>query len=140
MRCRVVRLGDQSQRAAIRQCGDVGRIGGARRETVPREVEFLDDRGPQLTRRMQARHDGTRRQRGAGQLPAGGCALLQHENFLAGLREVGSSDQAIVAGADDQDVRVRHRAYRQSLRISIAAILPAAPITPPPGCAPAAPK
>ena len=101
---------DQPQRAAIRQGGDVGGIGGARREPVPRQVEFLDDRGPQLASRVQAGHRCARRERCTCQLAACRCTLLQHENFLAGLGEVGSSDQAVVARADDQDVRVRHRA------------------------------
>ncbi len=101
---------DQPQRVAVRQRGDVGRLVGARRETVPGEVEFLDDRGAQLTRRMQARHDGAGCERGARQLPTGGCALFEHQHFLARLGEVGSGDQAVVARTDDQDVRVRHRA------------------------------
>ena len=78
---------------------------------------------------------------GTRQLAAGGRALLEHEHLLARLGEIGRGDQAVVARADDHDVRVRHRAPTASpSALRCAAILPAAPITPPPGCAPAAPK
>ena len=75
------------------------------------------------------------------QLAAGYVAALEHQHLAAGLRKVGGGDEAVVAGADDDDVGVRHGgSYRQSFRTSFAASLPAAPMTPPPGCAPDAPK
>ena len=70
-------------------------------------------------------------------LSAGRGVTLEHQHLATGLGEIGGRHEPIVSGADDDDV---HAAHRQSFRISCAASLPAAPITPPPGCAPEAPK
>ena len=76
----------------------------------------------------------------ARKLSACDGAALEDEHFLPRLREVIRRDQAVVAGADDEGVASHVRAHFQSFSTSCAASLPAAPITPPPGCAPAAPK
>src|SRR5215212_1863809 len=63
---------------------------------------------------------------------------FQNQNFFALFGEIRGSDQAIVSCTDDEGVVVTHNA--PSFKISFAASMPAAPITPPPGCAPLAPK
>ena len=73
--------------------------------------------------------------------PPATVAAFQHQHLLAGLGEIVRRDQAVEAGADDDDVVLfvgRH--HFQSFSTSCAASLPAAPMTPPPGCAPDAPK
>ena len=62
-------------------------------------------------------------------------APLQHQRLEAGLREQGRGDEAVVAAADDDDVRLqRMRPFFQSFRTSRAAMRPGAAMIPPPGC------
>jgi len=82
---------------------------------------------------------------------ADNVATLEHERLESSFREIESSDQTIMAGANDDDVVclcqcsesicsvLSGRAAPYSLnyvsfKISIAALRPLAPMMPPPGC------
>ena len=121
---------------------NVGRIGAAlgRRDRAARGRDRA--RCPGAAGRRHAApvdDEAVAEQFAPAQLAAGDRALLEHEHLLAGLGEVGGGRPGRCGPRRrSMDVRVRHRrAYRQSFRISVAASLPAAPMTPPPGCAPA---
>ena len=77
-------------------------------EAVARQVEVPDDLGPQerddvgADRELEAGEDLLGHRRAAEDV-----APLEDEDLLAGAREVGGVDQAVVAASDDDDVVLR---------------------------------
>ena len=104
-----------------------------------RQIEIAHDVRAQLAAGVQRIHVLSVAERFGHRLAAGDLAAFEHEHLLSRLGEIVRRDQAVEARADDDDVVIGHR-YFQSFSTSCAASLPAAPITPPPGCAPDAPK
>jgi hypothetical protein len=76
---------------------------------VVRKPEVTHDVGSQVTGSVQRGRLETRSGAAARQLSARRIAALEDEHLLPGLGEIGGGHEAVVAGADDEDVRVRHR-------------------------------
>ncbi len=133
-------IGRQPQRTAVRQQRNIRAAARrSRAQAVPLEVEVAHDVWPQVAGSVQHRRLDVRPQAPGGELASGHLGALEHQHLASGLGEIRGRDEPVVPGADDDHVVFRG-AHRQSFRISCAASLPAAPITPPPGCAPEAPK
>ena len=79
--------------------------GGRPMKAAEEKAEFFDDKGMEQTGEIGARrhaHAGKRLLEGAGSADAG--AAFEDEDAQAGAGEIGGADEAVVAGADDDDV------------------------------------
>jgi hypothetical protein len=73
---------------------------------VPRQLEVADDLGSQQADHVRELAEAVAREDFFGD---GGATHdltpLEHDDFLAGAREVGGRDHAVVAGADDDRIK-----------------------------------